>query len=65
MGDLRKKNLSLCQFLSMSRSKKKKERERERFDKFAIKIIFQILSEKITNKTNGIYNVNPLQFTMD
>ena len=30
---------------------KKKERETERFDKFAIKIIFQILSEKITNKT--------------
>ena len=49
----------------VQKQKKKRERERERFDKFAIKIIFQILSEKITNKTNGIYNVNPLQFTMD
>ena len=30
---------------------KQKKRARERFDKFAIKIIFRILSEKITNKT--------------
>ena len=43
--------------------KQTKKRERERFDKFAIKIVFQVLSEKIT-KPKGIYNVNPLQFTM-